>query len=144
MFKNKKKQIIKLDEVLQTSLLKSFDYRVLHGLLFQLTQKKPYNQAILDFLRVNEHLVDIHDDLYDYEKDINKNSFNIYRMFVYIEHDNAPLKMVAHISDYENQYAQLSHNIPHDILTKFESREKEAMNEHGGNKWIIPSPIYEV
>lgn len=40
--------------------------QVLHLLLHKLIQK-PYNQLLLDFLFVDEHLVDIGDDLVDYE-----------------------------------------------------------------------------
>jgi hypothetical protein len=40
--------------------------QVLHLLLFRLTAK-PYDEQLLEFLAVDEHLVDIGDDLVDYE-----------------------------------------------------------------------------
>lgn len=40
--------------------------QVLHLLLYQLT-KVPYDEQLLEFLFVDEHLVDIGDDLVDYE-----------------------------------------------------------------------------
>jgi hypothetical protein len=39
----------------------------------------PYDEALLSFLRLDELLVDVGDDLTDYEDDVLANSFNIYR-----------------------------------------------------------------
>jgi hypothetical protein len=36
------------------------------------------------FLSISELLVEISDDLFDYEEDVVNNSFNILRMFLYI------------------------------------------------------------
>lgn len=47
-------------------------------LLFRLTGR-PYDEALLTFLRLDEMLVDIGDDLFDYEDDVIANSFNILR-----------------------------------------------------------------
>jgi hypothetical protein len=57
---------------------KSFDYRALHAVLHRLLAV-PYDDALLAFLRLDELLVDIGDDLTDYEDDVIANSFNIYR-----------------------------------------------------------------
>jgi hypothetical protein len=51
---------------------------VLHLLLHELL-KKPYDERLLQFMRVDEMLIDIGDDLTDYEDDVMANSFNIYR-----------------------------------------------------------------
>ena len=61
------KDSVTIEEVLACSLSKSFDYRVLNLLLYRLTER-PYDEALLRFLCVDEHLVDINDDLVDYEK----------------------------------------------------------------------------
>jgi hypothetical protein len=47
---------------------------LLHGLLH-----KPLDEALLAFMRLDEMLIDIGDDLTDYEDDVMANSFNIYR-----------------------------------------------------------------
>ena len=39
----------------------------------------PYDEQLLTFLRLDELLVDVGDDLTDYEDDVIANSFNIYR-----------------------------------------------------------------
>ena len=51
---------------------------MLNLLLFGLRKQLP-QPKLLAFLRVDEHLVDIGDDLVDYEDDVLENSFNIYR-----------------------------------------------------------------
>lgn len=52
--------------------------QVLHLLLFEL-QQKPLDETLLEFMRVDEMLIDIGDDLTDYEDDVMANSFNIFR-----------------------------------------------------------------
>ena len=51
---------------------------MLNLLLFGLKKQLPQPE-LLAFLRVDEHLVDIGDDLVDYEDDVLENCFNIYR-----------------------------------------------------------------
>ncbi len=41
-------------------------WQVLNLLLYQLTHRK-VDEALMEFLRVDEHLVDVGDDLVDYE-----------------------------------------------------------------------------
>lgn len=52
--------------------------QVLHLLLLELL-KQPRDAALLEFMRVDEMLIDIGDDLTDYEEDVVANSFNIFR-----------------------------------------------------------------
>lgn len=44
---------------------------------------RPASAALRQFMRVDEMLTDIADDLYDYEKDVRSNSFNILRGVVH-------------------------------------------------------------
>ena len=55
---------------------------MLNLLLFGLRKQLPQPE-LLAFLRVDEHLVDIGDDLVDYEDDVLKNCFNVYRGALY-------------------------------------------------------------
>ena len=55
-----------LDELHAASESKSFDYRLLNLLLFALRGVEP-DRNLMQFLFVDEHLVDIGDDLLDYE-----------------------------------------------------------------------------
>ncbi|KAK9678601.1 hypothetical protein RND81_11G222200 [Saponaria officinalis] len=57
---------ISIDDVMRAIHLKSFDYRVLNLLLYQL-QGEEVNDLHMEFLTVSEFLVEIADDLFDYE-----------------------------------------------------------------------------
>jgi hypothetical protein len=50
----------------------------MHLLLLELLQQ-PYDSSLLEFMRIDEMLIDIGDDLTDYEDDVVANSFNIFR-----------------------------------------------------------------
>lgn len=55
-----------IEDVHSASEGKSFDYRLLNYLLYSIRKVEPDRQLI-DFLFLDEHLVDIGDDLHDYE-----------------------------------------------------------------------------
>ncbi|KAJ1271271.1 hypothetical protein BS78_06G116300 [Paspalum vaginatum] len=57
---------ISIEDVMEAIHLKSFDYRVLNLLMYQLTGQQ-VNELHMDFLSISEFLVEISDDLYDYE-----------------------------------------------------------------------------
>lgn len=61
-----------LEDVHAASRSKSFDYRVLHHLACRLAAKPPPSPGLLDFLALDEWLVDIGDDLVDYEDDVER------------------------------------------------------------------------
>ena len=67
--------------MLEAHGLKSFDYRLLHALLCQLSGR-PLSAELRAFLTVDETLVDLADDLFDYEEDVAKNTFNVYRCYL--------------------------------------------------------------
>jgi hypothetical protein len=87
----------------------------MHLLLLELLQQQPpapapadssirpapddsSSAALLEFMRLDEFLIDIGDDLTDYEDDVVANSFNIFRGYVYLFGQEAPLKLVR-VSD---------------------------------------------
>ncbi|KAG6775377.1 hypothetical protein POTOM_018825 [Populus tomentosa] len=74
---------ILVEDVMRAIHLKSFDYRVLNLLLYQLRGEK-VNDVHMEFLSISEFLVEVSDDLFDYEDDVLENNFNILRMFVRI------------------------------------------------------------
>ena len=55
-----------ISDIQYASSLKSFDYRVLNYVLHAIVRKQP-DQTMMAFLRCDEMLVDIGDDLHDYE-----------------------------------------------------------------------------
>ncbi|KAG6487411.1 hypothetical protein ZIOFF_055997 [Zingiber officinale] len=99
--RNKK---IVVEDVLKAIHLKSFDYRVLNLLLYQLRGEQ-VNELHMEFLSVSEYLVELADDLYDYEDDVMENSFNVLRMFVRIYGASAaPCMLAQRITDAEKKY----------------------------------------
>ncbi|KAL6339068.1 hypothetical protein AAG906_024219 [Vitis piasezkii] len=77
------KNKVSIEDVMRAIHLKSFDYRVLNLLLYQLRGAK-VNDLHMEFLSISEFLVEVSDDLFDYEDDVLENNFNILRMFVRI------------------------------------------------------------
>lgn len=133
---------LQLDDVHAASMSKSFDYRVLNLLMYQL-RRQPYDEAQLAFLTVDEHLVDIGDDLYDYEDDVLKNSFNIFRAYVHIFGRDAQMKLVTRISHLERQHESLLAALPAAFQKQFHARHKQAAAEPGAEKWVFPNPILD-
>nr|XP_024365945.1 uncharacterized protein LOC112277635 isoform X2 [Physcomitrium patens] len=138
---------VKPEDVLRALRLKSFDYRILNLLLYGLLHE-PVNEAHFEFLSVSELLVEISDDLFDYEEDVVKNTFNVLRMFVHTYGSNdAPIKLAQFISKIEDEYQALLVALEPDIRDKYTQRCEEAVKE-GGSKsvhvlgdWTIPPLI---
>ncbi|KAK9162737.1 hypothetical protein Syun_003639 [Stephania yunnanensis] len=140
---------ILIEDVLRAVHLKSFDYRVLNLLVYQLMREE-VNEVHMEFLSVSEFLVEISDDLFDYEDDVLNNSFNILRMFVRIYGASmAPIMLAKSITEAEGKYAQLLKALDPDLSLKYQKRCEEATRE-GGNMgahslglWTIPPVIVD-
>eukprot|EP00198_Chlamydomonas_reinhardtii_P014441 XP_001703778.1 predicted protein [Chlamydomonas reinhardtii] len=102
--------------VLECHSAKSFDYRVLCLLLFRLSGR-PHDERLLAFLRLDEMLVDISDDLCDYE--------------------------VERIGALESQHAKLLAGLPEESQRHYWSRHQEACDGQGADRWVFPPPIYD-
>lgn len=79
--------------------------QVMHLLLLELLKQQPApapddstnsgsSTTLLEFMRLDEFLIDIGDDLTDYEDDVVANSFNIFRGYVYLFGREAPPQLV--------------------------------------------------
>jgi len=136
-----------LEEALAVHESKSFDYRVMHLILWKLAGRQPH-PSLLQFLRVDELLVDIGDDLTDYEDDVERNSFNIFRCYAHLFGADAPRMLVQRISNLEQLHAQLLAELPTHLQAHWLARHKEASAEGGscdgaGSSWEFPSIIYD-
>jgi len=132
---------VSLEEVLACSMSKSFDYRVLNFLLYRVAGK-PYDEQALAFLLVDEHLVDINDDLVDYEKDVTRNSFNIYRGYVHcFGPDEGSLQLVKRISAFEEDLEAKLATLSEERRAAYIARRSGAMELPGSEKWIFPCAI---
>eukprot|EP00798_Chlamydomonas_sp_ICE-L_P019498 gene19498-26161_t len=119
-----------LDDVLRTHESKSFDYRVLHYVLQRLEGCEP-EKVLLSFLRVDELLVDIGDDLTDYEV-----------AFVFLYGREAELKLVERIASLEAEHSKLLHQLPKAVQEQYWRRHGEASATLSSGSWIFPQPIF--
>ncbi|TVU14337.1 hypothetical protein EJB05_37800 [Eragrostis curvula] len=138
---------ISTEDVMKAILLKSFDYRVLNLLMYQLTGKQ-VNELHMEFLSVSEFLVEISDDLYDYEDDVMNNTFNVLRMFVAIYGPSEAPNMLAEcIGKAEEKYESFSKKLDPSLSGSYWRRCEEATNEggkvsgHAYGTWNIPPII---
>ncbi|XP_042427842.1 uncharacterized protein LOC122015162 isoform X1 [Zingiber officinale] len=145
---SRKKKIV-VEDVLKAIHLKSFDYRVLNLLLYQLRGEQ-VNELHMEFLSVSEYLVELADDLYDYEDDVMENSFNVLRMFVRIYGASAaPCMLAQRITDAEKKYECLSRTLDQELSTNYWRRCEEATREggltsgHAFGTWNIPPVIVD-
>ncbi|KAG0482843.1 hypothetical protein HPP92_010927 [Vanilla planifolia] len=141
------KEKLHTEDVMRAIHLKSFDYRVLNLLVYQL-RCEPVNELHMEFLSVSEFLVEVSDDLYDYEEDVIDNTFNILRMFAGIfGASKAPTMLVKCISDAEERYKSLCGALDPELSVSCWRRHEEATREgcmkEGKvvGKWTIPPII---
>ncbi|XP_042024854.1 uncharacterized protein LOC121772006 isoform X1 [Salvia splendens] len=139
---------ISIEDVTRAIHLKSFDYRVLNLLLYQLRGEK-VNELHMEFLSISELLVEVSDDLFDYEDDVAENSFNILRMFVNCYGaSTAPIVLAKFISEAEEKYDLLFKALDEELSVKYRERCEEATREGGKTfgpslgTWHIP-PVIE-
>ncbi|XP_060675014.1 uncharacterized protein LOC107425315 isoform X3 [Ziziphus jujuba] len=113
---------IHVEDVIKAIHLKSFDYRVLNLLLYQLRGE---------------------------QDDVVENNFNILRMFVRIYGASAPTMLAKHITEAEEKYNAMLKTLDSQLSLNYQRRCEEATKE-GGNKsghplgtWSIPPLILD-
>ncbi|KAG9451466.1 hypothetical protein H6P81_011431 [Aristolochia fimbriata] len=138
---------ISVEDVVRAIHLKSFDYRVLNLLLYQLRDQQ-VNDLHMEFLSVSEFLVEISDDLFDYEDDVVENNFNILRMFARLYGASmAPTVLAKFIAEAEAKYESLSKRLDPNLSSNYWRRCEEATREGGKSSghalgtWNIPPVI---
>ncbi|XP_017418713.1 uncharacterized protein LOC108329156 isoform X2 [Vigna angularis] len=140
---------ILVEDVMKAVHLKSFDYRVLNLLLYELQGTK-VEELHMEFLSISEFLVEVSDDLYDYEDDVLENSFNILRMFIRIYGPlAAPAMLAKHISEAEDKYECLLKSLDPHLSLNYQKRCAEAtkeggkVSEHPLGTWTFPTLIQD-
>ncbi|XP_004502412.1 uncharacterized protein [Cicer arietinum] len=140
---------ILIDDVMKAVHLKSFDYRVLNLLLYQLQGAKA-EELHMEFLSISEFLVEVSDDLYDYEDDVLENNFNILRMFIRIYGASSASAMLAKcITEAESKYQNLLELLDPKLALSYQKRCAEAtveggkVSEHPLGTWCIPTVIQD-
>ncbi|XP_048501891.1 uncharacterized protein LOC104895648 isoform X3 [Beta vulgaris subsp. vulgaris] len=104
----------------------------------------------MEFLTVSEFLVEISDDLFDYEEDVLENNFNVLRMFIRIYGPSAaPTMLAKYITEAEEKYEKLSQALDPQICLSYQKRCEEATREGGKisgyslGSWSIPPLIVD-
>ena len=115
-------------------------YRVLHALLCEMAHLEASDE-LLAFLRIDECLTDMADDLFDYEKDVRKNSFNVLRGCTHAAGEKAPLILATRIGELEKEHEQLLGALPQAQREAFCASRREAMARPGSEKWIFPPVV---
>lgn len=143
------KEEILVEDVMKAVHLKSFDYRVLNLLLYELQGTK-VEELHMEFLSLSEFLVEVSDDLYDYEDDVLENNFNILRMFIRIYGPSAaPAMLAKYISEAEEKYECLLKLLDPHLSLNYQKRCAEAtkeggkVSEHPLGTWTIPTVIQD-
>ena len=137
-------QAVSLEDVMEASQRKSFDYRVLHAILCQLCGEVP-SEALLRFLHVDECLTDIADDLLDYEKDVHGNAFNVLRGVVHAtrrDGSTAALELASRIGEMEEEHEALLQALPMEQRQVYCTNRAAAMAKPGAEKWTFPAQIF--
>ncbi|KAL2521661.1 hypothetical protein Fot_25584 [Forsythia ovata] len=138
---------ISIEDAIRAIHLKSFDYRVLNLLLYHMRGEK-VNELHMEFLSLSELLVEVSDDLFDYEEDILNNNFNILRMFVkYYGASAAPANLAKFITEAEEKYDRLLKELGPELSLKYQKRCEEATREGGKTSgpplgtWHVPMVV---
>ena len=129
------------------SSIKSFDYSVLALLVARLTGRTVSKEMML-FLGTCFQLVEIEDDLKDYEKDHEKGAFNIYAAFVRRYGAAAPDRLRVWIAEREKFYLE-KRTVLTDEQLRFHISRNEAQGGAGpamapeacSGGWALPVPI---
>ncbi|CAG9461839.1 unnamed protein product [Pedinophyceae sp. YPF-701] len=130
--------------ILSTHESKSFDFRCLHALARHLHGLAPASPQLLQFLVVDERLVDIGDDLVDYEDDIERNSFNILRCMAAVHGAGAPVRVAELIGQLEVQHAALLRGLPEASRSAHVSRlAAAAQGRAGALRWSFPALVLD-
>ncbi|ONM17029.1 hypothetical protein ZEAMMB73_Zm00001d003491 [Zea mays] len=135
--------------LLRTELKSGIQYWSLERKLCQaLLRNEKVNELHMDFLSVSEFLVEISDDLYDYEDDVMNNTFNILRMFAAIYGPlEAPNMLAKCIGEAEEKYESFSKKLDPSLSGSYWRRCEEATKEggktsgHAYGTWNIPRVI---
>ncbi|CAI9109501.1 OLC1v1009331C1 [Oldenlandia corymbosa var. corymbosa] len=109
---------ITIGDVMRAVRMKSFDYRVLNLLLYQLRKEELF--------------------MFDYEDDVLENNFNVLRMFVRIYGaSKAPMMLAKCIAEAEEKYENLLKSLDAELSMTYQKRCEEATKE--GGKTVGPS-----
>ncbi len=87
-------------------------------------------------------LVDIGDDLVDYEDDVAANSFNIYRAFLHVFGRDADMQLIQRIGELEAVLDTLLQGLPEATQAAYRARQRSDAHAVGSERWVVPAAIW--
>ncbi|KAF6170350.1 hypothetical protein GIB67_043040 [Kingdonia uniflora] len=138
------KNEIMVEDVMRAIRLKSFDYRVLNLLLYQLNGKQ-VNDLVMEFLSISEFLVEVSDDFYK-PCAHSPSKTSSCRLGGHGGDRRLMFPRAKHITEAEKKYECISKTLDPDLSLNYRRRCEEATKE-GGNMsgplgtWNIPPVI---
>ena len=130
----------------RASALKSFDYEVLSLLVLELSGRGDRFDALAPLLAACFHLVEIEDDLRDYDADVASGAFNLFSAFVRRRGRHAEVALRAWIARAEARYrAALGALDARDLAFHVDRNEAQggagpAMAPRTG-RWVVPAVV---
>jgi len=78
----------------------------------------------------------------DYEKDVGRNSFNVYRGFVHAHGaQEGSMQLVKRISEFEAALDAKLASLPEKTRVAYQARRTDAMELPGSERWQFPPAI---
>ena len=74
---------------------------------------------------------------------VRRNSFNVYRGYVRLYGDRAPLRLAEQIGGLERQHADRLALLPERLRHTFLRRSDAAAKHEDALRWVIPQPILD-
>ena len=139
--------------VMRAHCCKSFDYRVLHAVLHSVLGKAE-DAVLFSYCAIDERLVDIGDDLTDYEDDVHANTFNLWRCLLVLALQSAGgarveaaqaarQELFSMISELERELQSLKGKLTEEQQRLVEKRHAEASAVSRSELWVIPPPLWD-
>jgi hypothetical protein len=127
-------------DIIKSAELRTSDVRALHGILLKIANK-PYNKNAFELMWPLEVLADIQDDIVQYKDDVEKNCYNIYRMFVKLYGEEATDYLQSELVRYESIFQERLAHLPQDEQEIYLRIASDYEQEHSIK--AIPEPILE-
>lgn len=107
------------EEIVKANMFKCYDFNILHRLLFKLLGK-PYDENMLSGIWIDEMLVDVEDDIRQYQDDMRRNVYNTYRMLVKLYGKEGKKKLEEYVANLMKQIGDKVAQAPPEMAAKLQ------------------------
>jgi hypothetical protein len=128
------------ENIVKAAELRSSDARALHAILWRMTNK-PFNGTLFEMIWPLEVLADMEDDVHSYQKDIDEEHYNTYRMFVKLYGEEAPQYLKAEMLRYQSIFQEKLELLPKEEQKLY--MQIVSAYQQKNSIQVIPEPIME-